>query len=464
MMQPSRKRLRSAIAGFVCAAAMTQDTVVLGFSSPSVSPSFLSPRSTVSSFSSTPTTTALSATTTAQRRLQFEYSGNAAPPTMPRLSHEEQMELLAHTVELRRIKKLEAELFAATTVTTSTHTKKKAAGTMPFISVRCQAAGFGDDLDAYERAFDLGHSARETLVTRNIGLVHFCINEVIGKRKSGNNSSNQRTGGLQSLSREDLVQEGAIGLARAVDRWNPEIGGKFSTYAVYWIRASIFRCIAERDDLMRVPEHVSTAIRKVSKAAKRLGLEFAGDSIISAVYNNDASWKEAQAAKDLAEEAGMTPKQLAATMKVRARRITGVMSYEVWMQQGKDFEVDLMPVSENDSSLAMETEHLKTTLSRFLRPKEMEALSWRYGLTSEATPKPPQARNYVSEAEMVLFGSKPAKQEIPVRGKWGEAMSFVEVGKKMEVSSEYGRKLCHAALNKLRQAAEEGALEPAVLF
>jgi RNA polymerase sigma factor (sigma-70 family) len=375
------------------------------------------------------------------------------------------MELLAHTVELRRIKKLESDLFAATTVTTATHTNKKSAGTMPLLSVRCAAAGFGDDLDAYERAFDLGHSARETLVTRNIGLVHFCINEVIGKRQRGNNSSNQRSGGLQSLSREDLVQEGAIGLARAVDRWNPEIGGKFSTYAVYWIRAAIFRCIAERDDLMRVPEHVSTAIRKVSKAAKRLGLEFAGDSIISAVYNNDASWKEAQAAKDLAEEAGLTPKQLAATMKVRARRITGIMSYEVWMQQGKDFEVDLMPVSESDSSLAsVETEHLKKTLSRFLRPKEMEALSWRYGLTSEDSTKPAQVRDYVSEAEAVLFGSTPAKQELPVKGKWGEAMSFVEVGKKMEVSSEYGRRLCHAALNKLRQAAEEGAIEPALLF
>jgi RNA polymerase sigma factor (sigma-70 family) len=391
------------------------------------------------------------------------------------------MELLAHTVELRRIKQLEADLFAATTITTSTSTstststhhtnKRKAAGTMPMLSVRCQAAGFGDDLDAYERAFDLGHSARETLVTRNIGLVHFCINEVIGKRQprgNGNNSGNgnQRSGGLQSLSREDLVQEGAIGLARAVDRWNPEIGGKFSTYAVYWIRAAIFRCIAERDDLMRVPEHVSTAIRKVSKAAKRLGLEFAGDSIISAVYNNDASWKEAQAAKELAEEAGLTPKQLAATMKVRARRITGIMSYEVWMQQGKDFEVDLTPVSENDSTMAtMETEHLKKTLSRFLRPKEMEALSWRYGLTSEDSPKPAQARDYVSEAETVLFGSTtPAKQELTVKGKWGEAMSFVEVGKRMEVSSEYGRRLCHAALNKLRQAAEEGAIEPALLF
>jgi RNA polymerase sigma factor (sigma-70 family) len=378
------------------------------------------------------------------------------------------MELLAHTVELRRIKKLEADMFAATTITTSSHTNKKAAGTMPLLSVRCKAAGFGDDLDAYERAFDLGHKARETLVTRNIGLVHFCINEVIGKRQSGNSSSNQRSGGLQSLSREDLVQEGAIGLARAVDRWNPEIGGKFSTYAVYWIRAAIFRCIAERDDLMRVPEHVSTAIRKVSKAAKRLGLEFAGDSIISAVYNNDASWKEAQAAKDLAEEAGLTPKQLAATLKVRARRISGIMSYEVWMQQGKDFEVDLMPVSESsesDSSMAtMETEHLKKTLGRFLRPKEMEALSWRYGLTSEDSPKPAPVRDYVSEAEMVLFGNTPAKQELPVKGKWGEAMSFVEVGKRMEVSSEYGRRLCHAALNKLRQAAEEGAIEPALLF
>jgi DNA-directed RNA polymerase sigma subunit (sigma70/sigma32) len=54
---------------------------------------------------------------------------------------------------------------------------------------------------------------------------------------------------------------------------------------------------------------------------------------------------------------------------------------------------------------------------------------------------------------------------VPTQGRWGEAMSFVEVGKRMKVSAEYGRRLCHAAIQKLQRAAQEGALmEPAFLF
>jgi DNA-directed RNA polymerase sigma subunit (sigma70/sigma32) len=131
-----------------------------------------------------------------------------------------------------------------------------------------------------------------------------------------------------------------------------------------------------------------------------------------------------------------------------------MLSFEAWMQQGQDFATDLTPVVADDNPLAsLETEQLKSTLSKFLRPKEMEALSWRYGLQ----------RDYVAEAEEELFGRSP-RAPITVKGRWGEAMSFTEVGKKMKVSAEYGRRLCHKALNKLRVAAEEGMLEPALLL
>lgn len=92
----------------------------------------------------------------------------------------------------------------------------------------------------------------------------------------------------------------------------------------------------------------------------------------------------------------------------------------------------------------------------------MEALSWRYGLMSEGPFESSSGAREVVEAENTL-GSQQRKV-MPVRGKWGEAMSFKEVGKKMKVSAEYGRRLCHAALEKLRCAAEEGAIEPALLF
>lgn len=373
----------------------------------------------------------------------------------PRLSAEKQRELLLQAIEARRVKNLETELAM----------RKKCT---PLLSIRSKEAGYGEDLEAYEDAIVYGDKARETLITTNMGLVHFCVTEIIGTKYNSRRA-------LNSLCREDLVQEGAIGLARAIDRWNPAIGGKFSTYAVYWVRAAILRCIAEKDDLLRVPEHVSTAVRKVTKGAQTLGLELDSDNILSTVYANDCSWKEAKVAKTLAEEAGVTDKQLTEAMRIRNRRMTGgYVAFESWMQHGADLESDVSTLATREEPLReVEMEDLKQTLGRYLRPKEMEALCWRYGLLEESSstatknskPASRQAKNYLAKAEEKLYGKpKPHKAPtMPVRGKWGEAMSFSEVGKKMEVSAEYGRRLCHGALKKLRQAADDGLLEPALL-
>ena len=155
-------------------------------------------------------------------------------------------------------------------------------------------------------------------------------------------------------------------------------------------------------------------------------------------------------------------------MNVRRRRHGGILSFESWMQQGRDLATDVTasPTEEgsisNDSFQNMDKDHMKQTLSRYLRPREMEALSLRYGLNDGNNAK----RDYLAEAEAELFGeSHNASVRRPMArgGKWGEAMSFVEVGQHMKVSAEYGRRLCHAALDKLRRAAEDGTLEPAFL-
>lgn len=368
-----------------------------------------------------------------------------------RLSAEEQREFLLQAVERRRLKRLETDLALTTKSTT------------PLLLTRCKEAGYGEDLEAYENAIIDGERARETMITTNMGLVHYCLNEIIGTRQSSKRP-------LNSLSREDLVQEGAIGLARAIDRWDPAIGGRFSTYATYWVRATILRCIAEKDDMLRVPEHVSTAVRRMTKGAKKLGLEVDSDNILSTVYAADASWKEAQAAKALAEEAGLTGKQLTEAMRIRYRRNTGgYVEFESWMQNGADLEADVSTVLGREEPLrSVETDDLKKTLGRYLRPKEMEALCWRYGLLDEGDVKEDLVRDYVAEVENELYGAKKTNikkaASIPVKGKWGEAMSFKDVGRNMEVSAEYGRRLCHAALKKLRQAADDGLLEPALLY
>eukprot|EP00536_Pseudo-nitzschia_multiseries_P010925 jgi/Psemu1/307754/fgenesh1_kg.351_\ len=65
----------------------------------------------------------------------------------------------------------------------------------------------------------------------------------------------------------------------------------------------------------------------------------------------------------------------------------------------------------------------------------------------------------VHKPSSLSLSSSPVKP-----GRFGEAMTFTEVGKKMQVSAEYTRRLCHKALGKLQQAAEDGTLEPALLF
>jgi DNA-directed RNA polymerase sigma subunit (sigma70/sigma32) len=227
---------------------------------------------------------------------------------------------------------------------------------------------------------------------------------------------------------------------------------------MYWIRAAILRCIAERDDVMRVPEHMSATVRKVTAAAQRLGLELDGDKIVDAFQSDSPLWKEAHAAKALAEEAGLTDRQVEQALRVKQQRKS--VSYEAWMQNGQNMEVDLSSADESTKTNSLDTENLKSILSKFLRPKEMEALSWRYGLTTIESRRP--YRDYLGEAERELFGE--SSSVLPTKGKWGEAMSFTEVGKHMSVSAEYGRRLCHKAIEKLQRAAEEGHLEPALLY
>lgn len=382
--------------------------------------------------------------------------------SLPRLTREEEMELLRVATEGRRLQQLEAEMAIGNSRLQ-----------LPLLSVRAQAAGYGTELEAYEEALFAGPKAREELVTRNIGLVHYCVSQIVQSKRQ-----------LNSLSREDLIQEGAIGLARAVDKYNPSIGGKFSTYACYWIRAAVLRCMAERDDMLRVPSHVSQAVLEINKAAKRLGMD------LEAMPSR--SWKEAQEAKRLAEEAGLSERNFEEAMKVRTRRYTGgYVAFESWMQRGENLAMNDIPTmggmaatmgGEESATASLEREQLRKTLSQFVRPKEMEALSWRYGLVNEEaaivndedSSLKQRANQYFAEAEEQLFGSSSSSSKpttkiaasdpsLPGKGRFGEAMSFNEVGKKMKVSAEYTRRLCHAGLAKLRQAAEDGRLEPALL-
>jgi RNA polymerase primary sigma factor len=104
-------------------------------------------------------------------------------------------------------------------------------------------------------------SARERLVEANLRLVFSVARKYI------------RPG----ISLSDLVQEGTIGLIRAIDKFDATRNVRLSTYAVWWIRHSIERFILDKGSVIRLPAHIAGQVQKISKATDRLRREAGKD-------------------------------------------------------------------------------------------------------------------------------------------------------------------------------------------
>ena len=118
-----------------------------------------------------------------------------------------------------------------------------------------------EEIDLSKRAKAGDKGARQRLIEKNLRLV-----VSVAKKYRG-----------QGLPFEDLIQEGNIGLMKAVEKFDPDRGWRFSTYATWWVRQAVQRAVADKGRTIRVPVHRGDKLRKMARAYNELSSEMEGE-------------------------------------------------------------------------------------------------------------------------------------------------------------------------------------------
>ena len=261
----------------------------------------------------------------------------------------------------------------------------KEIGKIPLLSAE-------EEIELAKQILEGNEEAKKRMVEANLRLVVSVAKHYLGR-------------GMQLL---DLIQEGNMGLLKAVEKFDYTKGYKFSTYATWWIRQSITRAVADQARTIRIPVHMVETINRVSRTSRALVQELGREPTL----------------REISEQLGISEEKIAEVMKIAQDPV----SLETPVGEEDDSHLgDFIPDSEvtaptETASYNMLRQQLAEVM-KTLSPRECKVLRLRFGLED------------------------------------GRAHTLEEVGREFDVTRERVRQIEAKALRKLRHPSRSKLLK-----